>query len=235
MATTLAPLVDVLCGRLEEDTPANGGPTFWSETYEMLPALVDAMFQAALVTGAIQAINVPVTLAANTTFFSLQNNTTIGIPAGVIAALRLRLPWPIRKTTLKGLSDVIPGWQNTAASTSLRAWFPLGVSQFGIFPQLTSPQTAIMDFLVAPTTAVRPYTTAITVPFLDEFMSAFPEYAAVILRSKELGLEAEAAETVMNAFLTQMKGLSMWQNRLDGLVLSNTYGAAMPKMKRDIV
>jgi hypothetical protein len=235
MATTLAPLVDILCGRVEEDTPANGGPTFWSETYEMLPALVDAMFQAALVTGAIQAINVPVTLAANTTFFSLQNNTGIGIPAGVFAALRLRQPYPIRKTTLKGLSDVIPGWQNAAAGPQLRAWFPLGISQFGIFPQLASPQTAVMDFLVAPVTVPRPYTSAITVPFLDEFMSAFPEYAAVILRAKELGLEAEASETVMNAFMTQMKGLSMWQSRLDSLVMTNTYGANIPKMKREVV
>jgi len=231
MGTTLATLLPDLIGRVEEENP----PVFWNETYEMLPALVDAMFQAALVTGAIQAINVPVTLAANTTFFSLQNNTSIGIPAGVIAALRLRLPWSIRKTTLKGLSDVIPGWQNFAPATSLRAWFPLGVSQFGIFPQLASQQQCVMDFLVAPVTVPRPYTTAITVPFLDEFQSAFPEYAAVVLRSKEFGLEAEAAQTVMNAFLTQMKGLSMWQNRLDGLVLSNTYGAAMPKMKREIV
>ncbi len=235
MATTLAPLVDNLCDRLEEPIPANGGPVFWSETYEMLPALVDAMFQAAAITGAIQAVNVPVTLAANTTFFSLQNNTSIGIPAGVFAALRLRAPYSIRKTTLKGLSDVIPGWQNFAAGTQLRSWFPLGISSFGIFPQLTSPITCLMDFLLAPVNVPRPYTSSITVPFLEEYVSAFPEYAAVTLRSKELGVELETAQTILNDFLGQMKQLSMWQSRLDSLVLTATYGAAMPKMKRELV
>ena len=130
----LGDLVNDLCGRVEELPPPNG-PIFWNETYEFLPSLVDAMFEAALITGTVQAINIPVNLAANTTYFALQNNTAIGIPAGVIAALRLRLPWPIRKTSLKGLSDIIPGWQNVPPATSLRAWFPLGTSAFGIFPK----------------------------------------------------------------------------------------------------
>jgi hypothetical protein len=233
VAITLASLLPDTLARVEENEES--GPVFWSQTYEILPALVDSMFEAALITGTVQAINVPVTLAANTTFFSLQNNTAIGIPAGVIAALRLRLPWPIRKTTLKGLSDVIPGWQNTAAATSLRAWFPLGVSQFGIFPQLTSPQTAIIDFILAPTTAARPYTTGIVVPFQEEFTSAFSEYAAVMLRAKELGAEAEESSAVLNEYLQQMKELSMFQGRLDSLVLTNTYGARATVNKREIV
>ena len=230
---TLNDILPDTLARIEENEQS--GPVFWSQTYEILPALVDAMFEAALITGTIQAINIPVTLAANTTYFSLQNNTGIGIPAGVIAALRLRSPWSIRKTTLKGLSDVTPEWQNAPAGTSIAAWFPLGVSQFGIYPQLTSQRQVVMDFIVSPVNVPRPYNTSITVPFLEEFTSMFPEYAAVVLRSKELGLEAEASQTVMNQFMTQMKGLSMWQNRLDSLNLTATYGAAMPKAKREIV
>jgi hypothetical protein len=231
MATTLATLLPDVLGRIEEENP----PVFWNETYEVLPALVDAMFEAALITGTVQAINVPVTLPANTTFISLQNNTAIGIPAGVIAALRLRLPWPIRKTTLKGLSDVIPGWENEAPAYQLRAWFPLGVSQFGIYPQLAYSQIAVMDFIVAPTTAARPYTTAIAVPFQEEFSSAFPEYAAVMLRTKELGLEAEAASTVLNEYMEQMKALSIFQGRIDSLVMTNTYGARAAVNRREVV
>lgn len=234
MATTLATLIPDLCGRVEELVPPNG-PIFWSETYEMLPALVDSMFEAALITGTVQAVNVPVQLAANTTFFSLQNNTTIGVPRGTIAALRLRLPWPIRKVTLKGLSDMQPGWENAAPGTTVQAWFPLGVSSFGIYPQLANPQQALMDFIVAPVTAARPYTTAITVPFQDEFQDAFSMYAAVMLRAKELGAEAEEANTVMNEYMGQIKALSMYQNRLDSLNLTNAYGAKSTVNRREIV
>jgi hypothetical protein len=193
------------------------------------------MYEAALITGCIQAINIPVTLPADTTFIPLQNNTSIGIPEGVIAALRLRLPWPIRKTTLKGLSDVIPGWENAAPATQLRAWFPLGVSSFGIFPQLTSQQTAIMDFIVSPVNVPRPYAPSIPVPFQEEFTDAFSMYAAVMLRAKELGAEAEEANTVLNEYMGQMKGLSMWQARLDAVVMTNTYGARATVNKREQV
>lgn len=233
MSTTLATLVPDVAGRVEETEPFS--PVFWSLTYEFLPALVDAMFEASLVTGTVQVVNAPVTLAANTTFFSLQNNTSIGIPAGVIAALRLRLPWPIRKVTLKGLSDMNPNWENAAPASSLTAWFPLGVSSFGIYPQLASPQQAVMDFIVSPVTASRPYTTGITVPFAEQFSDLFPMFAAVMLRAKELGAESEEANTVMNEYMGKMKDLSMWQNRLDSLNLTAAYGAKATVQRREIV
>lgn len=235
MSTTLATLLPDLAGRVEETDP--NAPVFWSLTYEFLPSLVDAMFEAALITGTVQAINIPVKLAANTTYFSLQNNTSIGVPAGVIAALRLRLPWPIRKTTLAGLDAMVPSWQQEAPGTTVQAWFPLGVSAFGIYPQLASQQQCVMDFLVSPTTAVRPYTTAIPVPFLDEFTDLLPMGAAVDLRSKELGAEAEEASQVMADYLGQLKALSLYQSRLDSLVLTAAYGAkaGVSTQKRDVV
>ena len=235
MAITLANLLTDLAGRVEEINP--NAPVFWSLTYEFLPALVDAMFEAALITGTVQAVNIPVTLPANTTYISLQNNATIGIPAGVIAALRLRQPFPVRKTSLKALDDMNPSWQKAAAGTQLQSWFPLGVSQFGIYPQLSSPITALMDFIVSPVTVARPYTTSIPVPFLTEFVDAFSMAAAVTLRAKELGQEAEEASQTMNDYLQQMKALSIWQNRLDSLVLTSAYGAKArtATQKRDLV
>jgi hypothetical protein len=233
MSTTLASLLPDLAGRLEETDP--NSPVFWSLIDEFLPALVDAQFEAALITGTVQAVNIPVKLAAGTTYFSLQNNTTIGIPAGVIAALRLRLPWPIRKTTLAGLDAMVPNWQQAAPGTTVQAWGPLGVSSFFIYPQLASPQQCVMDFILSPVTSPRPYNTAIPIPFQEEFTDAFAMYAAVMLRSKELGLELEAASTVLDEYMSQMKDLSMFQNRLDQLVLTNTYGARATVQRREVV
>ena len=92
-----------------------------------------------------------------------------------------------------------------------------------------------MDFIVNPVNVPRPYNTAIRVPFQDEFTSAFPEYAAVMLRAKELGLESEAASTVLDEYMSQMKALSMFQNRLDQLVLTNTYGGRATVNRREVV
>ena len=241
MATLGSMLSDVL-GRIEEDE--ENGPIFWSQTYECLPELVDAMFEAALVTGVVQATNILVTLPANTTYFSLNPgtsfgggsyNTATGIPGGVIAALRLKAPWPIRKVSLKGLGDVAPGWENTPPATQLRAWFPLGVSAFGIWPQYIAESQVVMDFLVSPVQAPRPYTTSLPVPFQQEFVSAFPEYAAAMLRTKELGAETEEAKTVMNEYLETLKQLSLFQSRLDSLVFTPSYGANAGVNRRTIV
>lgn len=239
---TLASLLPDILGRIEENE--EGGPTFWNQTYEILPELVDAMFEAAMLTGVVQAVNVPVTLPANTTYFSLQPGTSFGggaygtasgIPGGVMLALRLKAPWVIRKVSLKGLGDVAPGWENTMPGTQMRAWFPLGVSAFGIWPQYAAESQVLMDFIVAPVAAPRPYTTALGVPFQQEFVSAFPEYAATMLRTKELGAETEEAETVMNQYLEKMKQLSLFQNRLDSLVFTPSYGANAGVNRREIV
>src|SRR5665213_522393 len=158
---TLNDLLPDLTGRLEEGLD---NVIFWNLVYELLPALVDGMFEASLITGVVQQVNIPVTLAANTTYFSLSAGSGFGqggfgqggygggagIPLGCIAALRMRAPWAIRKVTLKGLSSVIPGWENIPPSPQIRGWFPLGVSAFGIYPQLTVESQVTMDFIVSP-------------------------------------------------------------------------------------
>lgn len=249
-------LTDVL-GRLEE-LPANDGspssPIFWSLVYEILPELVDSMFEAALLTGVTQAVNVPVTLQPETTYFSLAAGQGygfggfgeggygggLGIPGGVIAALRLKAPYPIRKTTLAALDGTTPNWQNAlpldlSAKSPIQAWFPLGVSGFGIYPQCSVETEVLMDFIVSPVVAPRPYTPAIVVPFQEEFTSAFPEYAAAMLRMKELGAETEETETIFASYLEQMRQLSLFQNRLDSQVLTQSYGANTGVNRRTLV
>ena len=236
---TLADLLPDLAGRVEETDPNN--PVFWSLTYEFLPSLVDAMFEASLVTGTVQVHDIQITLAAGTTYFDLQNNTGIGIPAGVVAALRLKAPYAIRKTTVQNLDATVPGWQSeaplppTTRGSNIKAWFPLGVSKFGIYPQLAADSVVTMDFLVAPTTAVRPYTTGIAVPLQEEFSDLLPMYAAVVCRAKELGAESEEADTVMNEYMQAVKQLSLFQSRLDQLVMTKNYGAKMQVNNRELV
>ena len=244
---TLNDLIIDLAGRLEEDLPSAtpAGPTFWSLTYEFLPALVDAMFEASLITGTVQAHDIQVTLPAGTTYFSLQPNPNlampIGIPAGVVAALRLKAPYAIRKTTLQALDATVPGWQSEVPldpsnrGSNIKAWFPLGVSSFGIYPQLAAESFVTMDFILSPTTAVRPYTTAIPVPLQVEFGDLLPMYAAVMCRAKELGADAEEADTVMNEYMQAVKQLSLFQGRLDQLILTKAYGAKMQVNDRQVV
>lgn len=240
---TLNDLLPDLLGRLEENIEA-GAPIFWSQTYELLPELVDSMFEAALITGVVQAVNISVTLAANTTYFSLGKGSSFGggnytgatgVPVGVIAALRMRAPWTIRKVSLKGLGDVVPGWENTTPAQQIRAWFPLGVSAFGIWPQFSVESSVVMDFIVSPVNQGRPYTPAIPVSFQEEFTDGFSQGAAVMLRAKELSAEAEESETIMNAYLDKMKSLSMFQNRLDSLVFTQSSGAKATVNRKEIL
>lgn len=236
---TLNDLLPDVLGRLEENE--EDGPIFWNQTYEILPYLVDAMFEAALLTGTVQAVNQQVTLPALTTYFSLQNNRPAGVPAGVICALRMKAPSTVRKTTLKGLSDMEPGWQNraplqpTTRGSNIISWMPIGVSMFGIYPQLAAETVVNMDFIVSPAVFPRPYATTIPVPFQTEFTTAFPEYAATMLRCKELSAEAEEADTVYQEFLDKMKGLSMFQNRIDSLVWTNSSGARSTVNRREVL
>jgi hypothetical protein len=211
-------------------------------------------------TGSVQFTSVAVTLPAGYTYFSMQKNIfgfgsggygqggygygqspemysymPNGAPVGVIAALRMRAPYPIRKVTLKGLDDINPGWQQANPSTQPIAWFPLGVSGFGIYPQLIADTTVMMDFICSPVNQFRPYDGNVPVPFESEFADAFSQYAACMLRTKEGGTEAEEAEVVYNEYLLQMKQLSAYQNRLDSLVLTEAYGGRLKANPRTVV
>jgi hypothetical protein len=245
--STLAALVPDVLARTEENE--ENGPIFWSLVYEVLPELVDAMFEATLLTGVVQAVNIPVTLQPNTTYFSIAQGQGYGYggfgqggyggglnaPPGALAALRMRAPWAIRKVSLKALDDVNPGWQNATPGTQVMSWGPLGISGFFIYPQLSVETQVIMDFIISPTVAPRPYTTSLPVPFEAQFLSAFSEYAATLLRTKELGAETEEAEIVMNAYLDKMRQLSLFQQRLDSQVFTPAYGANVKVNSREIV
>lgn len=230
-------LEDVL-SRLEENVEA-GAPIFWNLTGEIYPAMVDGLFEAALVSGVVQLNNQQVTLAADTTYFSLQGSGegygqggygeggyggAVSVPQGIIAPLRMKAPYPVRKTSLESLDAMRPSWQTEAPGTKIKAWFPLGVSGFGIYPQLTQGQNVVMDFLYSPVNAPRPYTGNETIPLQQEFVDILSKYAAAILRCKEGSAEADEAGTVFQEYMDKLKSLSLFQNRLDDVVFSTAFG-----------
>jgi hypothetical protein len=217
-------LPDVL-GRIEENSPTDAqlpGPTFWNLNGEVYQQMVDAMFEAALITGVVQLSSIAVTLAAETTYFTLQYGTNA--PKGILAPIRLRAPYPIRKVTQKGLDDMVPTWQQATPGTQLIAWFPLGVSQFGIYPQLSAESQVVMDFISSPVNQARPYSGNVGVPFQVEFSDFLSQYAAAMCRAKEGGAEAEEAQVVYQDYLAKMKQLSAFQGRLDSLVFTGAFG-----------
>lgn len=236
LLTLSSQLPDIL-GRLEENV--EGGPIFWNETGEVYPAMVDGLFEASLISGVVQLNNQQVTLAANTTYFALQGSSTgygqggygeggyggsVILPVGIVAPLRLRAPYGIRKTTLRSLDDFNPGWQQAEAGAQIISWFPLGVSGFGIYPQLTQAQNVTMDFLFCPISSPRPYTGNEQIPLQNEFSCLLPKYGAAMLRCKEGGSETEEADAVFQWYLEETKALSLFQQRLDSLIYTSAFG-----------
>ncbi len=234
---TLSDFLPDVLGRIEEQMPPNG-PVFWSLTDEVYVQMVYSMFEAALVTGTVQNISIPVTLPPDTTYFNVQGGQTgygtggygagpYGgslVPQGLLAPIRMRAPYPIRKTTQKALDDMNPGWQQAPPAAQIKAWFPLGVSMFGIYPDLNQDQTVIMDFIASPVNKHRPYDGTEASPFQHEFNDLITKYAAAMLRSKEGGVEAEEADTTFKDYMDTLKDLSLFQQRLDSLVYSANYG-----------
>jgi hypothetical protein len=225
---TLSSLLPDTLGRIEENVES--GPVFWSLTGEVYPSMVDGIFEASLITGVVQLVSVQVTLAANTTWFSTQASggglyASAGLPVGIVAPLRMKAPYGLRKTSLKSLDDMTPGWQQAAPGTQIIAWGPLGVSGFFIYPQLTQEQNVVMDFLLCPINQPRPLTGNEQIPLQHEFVDLLSKYAAAELRAKEQGAEAEEADTVFQEYLQETKELSLFQQRVDSLVYSSAYGA----------
>jgi hypothetical protein len=232
----LSDLLNDILGRVEESTPTDPspGPIFWNLTGEVYPAMVQAMFEAALITGVVQVNSLAVTLAANQTYFDIQGAASV-VPKGMLAPLRLKAPYPIRKTTLNGLDLMKPSWQQAAPTDQMIAWFPLGVSKFGIYPQLNAEATVVMDFISSPVNHSTPYTGTETLPFQVEFNDLLSQYGAAFLRSKEGGAEAEEGAVVYEDYLGRIKALSAFQGRLDNLVFTGAVGGRTQVNPRTVV
>ncbi len=224
----LADIFPDVLNRLEEAQPSGNpsGPVFWNLVGEVYPQIVNAMYEACLLTGIVQVVSQPYTITASTTYFKN--------PIGMIAPLRLRAPYNIRKGTLKGLDDMVPSWQRATPGKQLQSWFPLGCSGFGVYPQLASEASVVIDWIASPVNVPRPYDGTLPVPFEEQFVDGLSQYGAAACRMKEGGAEADEASAVFNEYMSAMRQLSLWQARLDSLNLSAVYGGQVQTNSRSV-
>lgn len=216
MADTTNTLAAAVQNRLEE--PAGPG-IFWSYENEILPAVVEAMNEASLLTGVVQTVqSAPITLPTGTNFVTL--------PQNAIALLRVLSPAYTRKTSIFTLDNLNRYWQNDQGP-AIDCWFPLGVTRWGFHPQLTAEQQVMVTYIAYPVTVPPPYSGNEPVPFQTEFEESLEQYAAHILRMKEAGQEFEQSQTIYAEFLQTMGYLDAFETRHDSLTFTKGVGAAV--------
>ncbi len=218
MPDTISTLAVSVQQRLEEE-PQGAPGIFWSYQNEVLPAVVEAMNEASLLTGVVQTVQTaPVTIPANTTWLPL--------PQNAIALIRVLGPVYLRKTSVFALDNLNRYWRNDTGA-ELQSWFPLGVTKWGVYPQLTAQQQVMVTYLAYPVTVPPPYTGNETVPFQIEFTESLEQYASHVLRLKEAGQDFAASQGIYQAFLATMRTLDAFETRHDSLVFTKAVGAAV--------
>ena len=214
--TTINDLQVQVQDRLEEDRGLPG--TFWSVRDEIRPYLVEAMMEATLISGEPEI--------RRATLFTIAADTTIhSIPSEAVALLRVQGHVAIPKTTLWELDEMIDGWRLDTADV-LQYWFPIGLTRFGVYPKLNAISNVTLHYIGLPVTAARPYDGSESVPFQDEFVDAFTDYAAHAARLKEGGNDFMASIPVLDRFNQKMIELSRFAYRKHALRFTRTIGAA---------
>jgi hypothetical protein len=210
---TASHIADRVQQRLEETV---GVGTFWDRTNEILPGVMEAMDEAAVLTGVVQTVqSTPITLPTGTNFVSL--------PTNALALIRVNAPVYIPKTSLFALDNINRTWENDTG-TQIKNWFPFGVTQFGIYPQLTVQQQITVVYIAYPVTVAPPYTGSESVPFQEEFHESLEQYASHVLRLKEAGYDFYASQEIYQEFLTTMQTLDVFETRHDGLIWNRVTG-----------
>ena len=220
MATILN-LEPLVANRLEEAYPT----TFWNTPNELRPMLVEALNEAAIITGEPEVLITPAyTITASQTLQPM--------PSNLIALMRVEGQiGAIRKTSVKDLDFLQgKGWENDTdvslgAPGVLRFWFPVGLGQFGVYPVLESPIDVVLMGVGLPVAEVRPYTGNEAIPFQQEYNEAFVRYAASVLRLKEGGPDFTQGLEDYNYFLTKMGELSSFGQRKNLMRFTRAVGS----------
>jgi len=211
--STLATLGALTQQRLEEPV---GPGIFWSLQNEIYVTLVEAMNEACLITGEPEIRqSTPFTLTANTTVFTL--------PPAAMGLIRIQAPNWLDKTSLWDLDRMLPGWESDLGTVP-DYWFPIGLTQFGIHPQLESDAQAFLTYIALPVPTGRPYTGVEDVNFQNEFDEGFVDYSAHVLQLKEGGEEFIQSSKLYDRFLSKMVELSNFSWRTGSLRFTRTVG-----------
>jgi hypothetical protein len=131
----------------------------------------------------------------------------------------------IDKTYVQDLDCFTPGWEVFTGPVP-RYFFPFGLGQFGIFPNLTAPVEVVLSYVQYPVITPRPYTGAEVIPFQQEYLDGFSDWASGIARYKEAGLEFKEAIEVLNRALGQFESLSEFAYRKGSLRFSRGLGGS---------
>jgi hypothetical protein len=219
---TINDLVPLVLDRLEE---SRTNPIFWDVPKEIVVFLVEAMNEATLITGEPEIrfdtslkTKSQLTLPANQTVMTFSGD----IP--LFGMMRLESSGQVKKTTVWDMDRMLPGWENDTGDLP-DFWFPIGLTQFGIHPQLVAPVTVIVSGIAEPVSTSRPYTGVEPCDFQSEFRESFVDYAAHIAGLKEGTKEFQDSIRVYDRFISRMAELGKFASRKGSLRFSRTMGA----------
>lgn len=97
------------------------------------------------------------------------------------------------------------------------AWFPFGMSSWGVYPRMVSPSTVTATGIMLPITATPPWDGTQLLPFQDEFTEGLADYACHILRLKEGGAEFNSSIGQYDRCLERFGQLSRFAIRQNSL------------------
>lgn len=200
---------------LEEVNPAS--PVFWSLP-EIRGIVLEAMCEASLITGEPEVREgVPITI--------VHGQTLQTMPPGAFAILRMELGGlQLRRVSVFDLDMDNNQWQNDLPANVPNDWFPLGLTQWGVHPQLIADVQAIVTVVQFPVTTAPPFTGQEPVPFQSEFNLGLEEYVSCWSRLKEGSAELDAGMSGYELFLDIMAEMSNFALRKGSLRFSKVAG-----------
>jgi hypothetical protein len=215
-------LVPLALDRIEE---SRTNPIFWNVQKEIMVFLSEAMNEAALITGEPEIrYSDSLTTSSQLTLPANQTVMTFSGDVPLFGMMRLESSGQVKKTTVWDMDRMLPGWENDTGDVP-DFWFPIGLTQFGIHPQLVAPVTVIVSGIAEPIPTPRPYTGAESVDYQEEYREAFVDYAAHICGLKEGTKEFQDSIKVFDRFVSRMSELSKFASRKGSLRFSRTMGA----------
>lgn len=219
--TTISDLEGLVLDRLEESRTT---PKFWSVPNEIRVFLVEAMNEAALLTGEPEvrftnslATALQLQLPVNTNFVNLTGDVPL------FGMMRLESSGQVQKSTLWDMDRMLPGWENDVGDLP-DFWFPIGMTRFGIHPKLAAPVFVNVSGVAEPVFTLRPYTGAENVDFQTEYVDALVDYAAHVAGLKEGTKEFMDSIKVYDRFIAKMTELGKFASRKGKLRFSRTMG-----------
>src|ERR1039458_463927 len=217
--TTIADMVPQLAARVEETNPF--APIFWGLNTEFYSALVEACSDLLILIGRpTNTVSLPVTL--------LPNSVWQPMPPGMFCIANVQGPdGDVYKFTQFDMDFSQASWGSDYENDlgdSVKQWWPLGLTAFGIHPSVEVPQPVIVTGIQLVTQESWPYDGTVVSPFHEEVNSILEMYAAHILRLKEGGAEFQQSLALYDAYLAGAKRLTEIEDRRDPVVFSRNLG-----------